>query len=172
MDQQTKKWFPISGAKNDQYYSSSESYTSTSTSTSSSPRSVPSMGGGSSYDSSAALPSIKLVVVGDGAVGMHIFVVRYLIDLLIIFKGKTCMLISYTTNAFPGEYIPSVFDNYSANVMVGGKPYCVGLWDTVLPSPLFLLFVFNFPLRQDKKTTTAYAPSPTHKPTSSSSVSL
>ena len=53
---------------------------------------------------------MKIVLVGDGSV------------------GKTTLLISYTTDIFPQEYVPTVFDNYLATIKYNDQFIKLELW--------------------------------------------
>jgi len=54
----------------------------------------------------------KLVVTGDGAC------------------GKTCLLIVFSRDEFPESYVPTVFENYVADIEVDGRRVELALWDT------------------------------------------
>ncbi|XP_063065360.1 rho-related GTP-binding protein RhoU-like [Engraulis encrasicolus] len=54
---------------------------------------------------------VTCVIVGDAAV------------------GKTSLIVSYTTNGYPSEYVPTAFDNFAALVVVDGEPVRLQLCD-------------------------------------------
>ena len=55
---------------------------------------------------------IKCVFIGDGAV------------------GKTSLIVSYTTNGYPSEYVPTAIDTYDVVVHVDGEPVTFEMCDT------------------------------------------
>ena len=87
--------------------------------------------------------SIKLVVVGDGAV------------------GKTCVLSTYSKNKFPEEYVPTIFDNTTTTIKVNNTIVNLSLWYS-RPDLGTLL---------GRRSTNVYVPWPTPTRTSSSSCS-
>jgi len=44
--------------------------------------------------------------------------------------GKSSLVISYTTNDFPKQYMPTAFDNYSVDVSVGTRLVHFDICDT------------------------------------------
>ena len=69
-------------------------------------------------------PYIKLVTVGDGAV------------------GKTCLLTTYCTERFPTDYVPTTFDSWVSNVtLVNGQQCDLAPWDT---AGIYINYIYNF----------------------------
>ena len=56
--------------------------------------------------------NVKVVVVGDGAV------------------GKTCLITAYGEDKFPSEYVPTVSDTYEGPTEYEGKEVQLKIWDT------------------------------------------
>ena len=63
-------------------------------------------------DTNMSIVMMKLMVVGDKEC------------------GKTCLQLFYATGNFPGEYISTVFDNYSTRIRVDNNYIEISLWDT------------------------------------------
>ena len=81
---------------------------------------------GSSYE------KIKCVFLGDGAV------------------GKTSLIVSYTTNGYPSEYIPTAIDTYDVVVHVSNLDNMAGgiyqIWKDYKPIGLSI-HITNFDVR-------------------------
>jgi small GTP-binding protein len=71
-------------------------------------------------------PTIKIVIVGDGAV------------------GKTSLLMSYTTNEFP-QWVPTVMDLHNSTISVDEKSYNLSLWDVTNSEDFMGLRQLSYP---------------------------
>ena len=77
------------------------------------------------------MESVKIVSIGDGS------------------TGKTSLLIKLTQNTFPRDYVPTVFDNYAAqmSIPIKGKQrsFNLNLWDTAGQQEYDTLRILSYP---------------------------
>lgn len=71
--------------------------------------------------------SIKVLLVGDGAV------------------GKTSLCSVFVHHSFPREYVPSVLDQIFTNINIDGKTYVLNIWDTAGQEDFDRLRVLSYP---------------------------
>ena len=73
------------------------------------------------------MENVKLVIVGDAAV------------------GKTSLIITYASGKYPVDYIPTVFDTFNSVIDIDGTRVNVGLWDTAGQSEYSRLRLLSYP---------------------------
>ena len=73
------------------------------------------------------MQTIKCVIIGDGAV------------------GKSCLIASYVNKKFINEYIPTIYDSYTANLIVDGNLINLYLHDTAGQPDYATLTPFSYP---------------------------
>lgn len=96
----------------------------------STPKNIPEKPSLEFVDNDEAIPDykMKIVCVGDGGC------------------GKTSLMLTYTAGKFPTMYVPTVFENYVANVKADdGKLIELALWDTAGQEEYDRLRVLSYP---------------------------
>lgn len=76
---------------------------------------------------SEKVKQLRIVIVGDGTV------------------GKTCLAMTYARNEFPKYYVPTVMEEYSANVGVNDDTVVMSLWDTAGQEEYTRLRLLSYP---------------------------
>ena len=63
------------------------------------------------------------------------------------------MLMAYSQDVFPNDYVPTVFDNFVTSIVVNGKPIRLGLWDTAGQEDYARLRMVSYPMTVSKNLT-------------------